>query len=233
MMDIENIIKQLNIPERSIRRRTFNSVNWSMDEMLGLVCRIGQRLDPRFVLDADNIAVYENLVYWIMCDERMRSIDPRSGAEMAGRLDKGIYLAGNTGSGKSTAMRIAKILYPMYRFRTHDDKEILWLERRADEIASYFSEKGEIRAFREAPLLCIQDLGCEPIEVLYMGNRVKILQNIIEYRGDCKENVTMVTSNIPLTHEDFRTRYGQRAASRMLEMTNYLILSGTDRRQNF
>ena len=48
-----------------------------------------------------------------------------------------------------------------------------------------------------------------------------------------KDFITMVTSNIPMAHEDLRSRYGERATSRMAEMMNYLTLTGRDRRQNY
>ena len=65
-----------------------------------------------------------------------------------------------------------------------------------------------------------------------MGNKLNVLQNIIEYRGDQPNKVTVVTSNIPLGHSDIASRYGERAQSRMVEMMNYLILTGKDRRYN-
>ena len=147
-------------------------------------------------------------------------------------VENGIYLAGNTGSGKTLAMTIIRKLYPLFPFVDAEGVKVRWLEKRADEITEIYARSGEIQQFKQSPLLCIQDLGCEPNEASFMGNKLNVLQNIIEYRGDQPNKVTVVTSNIPLGHSDIASRYGERAQSRMVEMMNYLILTGKDRRYN-
>lgn len=233
MEAIDKILSRISLEGSGNRRQALNPAQWSMETMLEAVRRIGCSFDSRFVLDNDNTEVYTNLVYWMMNDGRMQATDPRTGRKISGRLNKGIYIAGNTGSGKTMAMNILRKLYGLNRFRSSDEKPVFWSEKRADEIADHFAMNGDLEPYKKAPLLSIQDLGCEPAETLYMGNRVKVLQNIIEYRGDRRDFVTMVTSNIPMGHEDLRKRYGERATSRMMEMMNYLTLTGKDRRQNF
>lgn len=233
MIELNQILSMISLPELRIKRKTYSAGSWSMDVMLEAVRSIGLSYDPRFVLDSDNTEVYRNLVYWMMNDDRMQAVHPGTGRRIAGRLDKGIYLAGNTGSGKTVAMNILRKLYSLNVFLSSDDKPILWKEKRADEITDYYANSGELETFKKAPMLSIQDLGCEPAETLYMGNRVRVMQNILEYRGDRKDFITMVTSNIPMAHEDLRSRYGERATSRMAEMMNYLTLTGRDRRQNY
>lgn len=232
MIELKDILEKIFLQDDKFKRRTFAEGSWSMDTMLEAVKEIGRSYEPRFVLDNDNLSTYRNLIYWLMCDSRMTAIDPRDGREIKGRLAKGIYIAGNTGSGKSLAMNILKSLYRLNPIYTPEKVALKWESGRADEITDYFLSSGELESYKKAPLLCIQDLGSEPNETLYMGNRVKVLQSIIEYRGDIR-TVTMVTSNIPMGHSDLKARYGERATSRMMEMMNYLVLTGKDRRQNF
>lgn len=233
MIELNQILSKISLADPGNKKRSFAPEDWSMDTMLKAVKTIGLSYDSRFVLDKDNTSVYMNLIYWMMNDSRMEAIDPLTGKKIQGRLNKGIYLAGNTGSGKTVAMHILRKLYALNCYKSFEDKPLVWNERRADEITDYFSSNGQMDDFKRVPLLSIQDLGCEPQETVYMGNRVRVLQNLIEYRGDRRDFVTMVTSNIPMGHDDLRNRYGERATSRMMEMMNYLTLTGQDRRKNF
>lgn len=229
---IYEMIESRIIVEPKMSRTKFPQDKWDIDTMMETVRNIGRRLNPGFVLDESNTDVYRNLIYWLVADESMTSINPGNGSRIAGRLDKGIYLAGNTGSGKTLAMTIIRKLYPLFPFVDAEGVKVKWLEKRADEITEIYARSGEIQQFKQSPLLCIQDLGCEPNEASFMGNKLNVLQNIIEYRGDQPNKVTVVTSNIPLGHSDIASRYGERAQSRMVEMMNYLILTGKDRRYN-
>ena len=80
-------------------------------------------------------------------------------------------------------------------------------------------------------MLGIQDLGCEPQESLYMGNRVDVVRQLIEYRGDKTDEITLITSNLKINGEKLVNRYGDRVASRLNEMCNYFEIKGKDRRK--
>lgn len=234
MIEFSQIMSSLYLSKEGVRKRSYPSDVWTMDTMMDAVREIGKSYDPRFVIDEDNRVLYSNLILWVMGDPRMTCIDPITGEEMKGRLDKGIYLAGNTGSGKTVAMKILRKLYELNLYHTvEDDRTVLWRESRSDEITEQFAFNGDLNIFKKAQMLSIQDLGSEPSETVYMGNRMNVLRNVLEYRGDRSGFVTMVTSNIPLGHPDLRARYGERATSRMMEMMNYLKLTGKDRRLNY
>lgn len=210
-----------------------NPEGWGdLENVMKVIKALGCQFDPRFVIDSDNREVYTNLIYWLMNDSRMMAIDPRTGKKIPGRLNRGIYLAGNTGSGKTLAMTIIRRMYeynPVYNMM---GSALEWHEAKANLITDWFAFNGNTGDCRKYPLFCIQDLGCEPAETVYMGNRSNVIQSIIEYRGDRPDLITLATSNIPMGHQDLRARYGERATSRMMEMMNYLILTGKDRRQN-
>ena len=81
------------------------------------------------------------------------------------------------------------------------------------------------------PMLGIQDLGSEPQESLYMGNRVDVVRQLIEHRGDKTDEMTLITSNLKINGERLVNRYGDRVASRLVEMCNYFEIKGKDRRK--
>lgn len=233
MNSLEEILHRLNAEQpKNLTRRVIESSDWDMDAMLNFVTAVGKQIDPRFVIDKDNRAVYENLIYWLANDPRMEAINPITSKTMAGRPSRGIYLAGITGSGKTVAMKVLSRIYSLNR-HVYGGKEVKWIERRADDIAAQYAKTGDLEDLKTARLLCIQDLGSEPLETLYMGNRVKVLQSLLEHRGDDRNTVTMVTSNLPISHPDMMRWYGERAVSRMYEMMNYLTLPKIDRRKNF
>jgi DNA replication protein DnaC len=64
-----------------------------------------------------------------------------------------------------------------------------------------------------------------------MGNRLQPAQQVIEYRGDAGGVITLFSSNLPMSHTMLVDRYGDRVASRLREMCNYIELNGRDRRK--
>lgn len=229
---IEDILKIAQSPAQLERKEV--SDEWDMDTMLAAITQVGKLIEPRFVIDDVNREVYENLAYWLMNDARMSAKNPVTGEWIPGSPIKGIYLGGNTGTGKTTAMMIARKLYPNVIFNLKSSgSNVLyqWTEARAEEIASAYAQYGDIEKWKKTPLLCIQDLGSEPMEAINMGNRLRVLQSLLEYRGDRRDFVTMITSNLPMHPEAITRRYGDRVASRLMEMCNYLTLTGKDRRR--
>lgn len=203
---------------------------------LELVEAIGKRRNPRFEIDEENRFAYANFIRWCHCDPAMNSIDPETGKAVRGDLRKGIYIAGNTGAGKSWCLDIMqmyckvlgiKIIFPYKKTET----VLSWNSVRADEICDAFTEKGTFTAFKTRPILAIQDLGQEPQESLYMGNRIDVIRQLIEYRGDMAHQLTLITSNLKLGGQKLLDRYGDRVASRLYGMCNYLEIKGKDRRK--
>lgn len=232
MITLEKFLKGLDdeldiAPQRS----SYKPEQWEMRDLLNAMYRIGRTMTPDFVFDEQNMDTYRQLGFWFMNDSRMTAFNPNGKGRTAGRLGKGIYLAGNTGTGKTTAFNILRFLYRKNPFKCLNN-EMKWREMRADDIAAIYAKMGDIIEIKKEPFLCIQDLGCEPLESIYMGNRMNVMQDLLCYRGDRRDFVTMITSNIPLEHEDIRKRYGDRVQSRMIEMMNYLTLTGKDRRKN-
>ncbi len=205
---------------------------------LKAVYAIGKTKKETFKIDNDNKWVFAQLTKWIQADPSFMAHDARSTSdlkEIKGDLTKGIYLAGPTGTGKTWALDI--ISY----FSKIDNIEVIcggiltdmeYKSVRTDSICASFANGNSIEKYKAIPIICFHDLASptEPEESMYMGNRIKIMQSIIEARGDRQDLITLFTSNIPFTSPLFFQRYGERAVSRLHEMCNYLQLEGSDRR---
>ena len=203
------------------------------EETLDLMRAFGEARTTKFVIDKDNEWVYMQLAKWLIGDVTMQAQDPNTKKVIAGNLRAGIYIAGNTGRGKSWALDIAQMIARAFEIRIDFGEEkrwLYWVTARADQICDKYATSGDTQAYKKAGVLCIQDLGTEPNETLYMGNRLQPLRQVLEHRGDMDMSITLISSNYGLHHEALRQKYGDRVCSRLREMCNYLELQGKDRR---
>lgn len=210
--------------------------NYDEANALDVVRTIGRARCPWFVIDDENKFAYLNFIKWCHGDKTMEAIDPMTGKIVKGDLYKGIYIAGNTGTGKSWCLEIMLAYAQAWGIEIRFDGEyrernLYWNINRADEICNEYMLNGNVQRFRQIQILGIQDLGQEPGESLYMGNRVNVLQQLLEFRGDRDDQLTLITSNLRIAGDRLRTIYGDRVQSRLVEMCNYLEIKGTDRRK--
>jgi hypothetical protein len=233
-MEISSIIGK--IRERGFFQtiKRFSYVPYDMNAALEIVTAIGKERSGKFVIDDQNRFAYENMIKWVHGDNTFQCIDPESRKPIQGRLHAGIYIAGNTGTGKSWLLDI------MAAYSTIDNVQIVtgdtqrclyWRNFRTDVICDEYTEKGTFDWFKKAPIVGFQDLGSEPPESMYMGNRINVMRQILEYRGDRTDQITLITSNLPMNHKTLIDRYGDRVSSRLHEMCNYFEIRGADRRR--
>lgn len=233
-MEISSIIGK--IRERGFFQtiKRFSYVPYDLSAALEIVTAIGRERSGKFVIDEQNRFAYENMIKWVHGDETFQCIDPESRKPIEGRLHAGIYIAGNTGTGKSWLLDI------MAAYSTIDNVQIVtgdtqrclyWRNFRTDAVCDEYMEKGTFDWFKKIPIVGFQDLGSEPPESMYMGNRINVMRQILEYRGDRTDQITLITSNLPINHKAFVDRYGDRVSSRLHEMCNYFEIRGADRRK--
>ena len=223
---MENVKR--NMLYRGIERST-TLQDYNEDDLRTFMRGIGQRYAEDFTIDADNCDVYENVRKW--ADARpFKCQDPFITSNVIpGDPKKGLYICGPTGSGKSLLLSVVRAyLTALYaKIRIGDQVENLtWESRRADEICVEYAKSGDLGQFLTAGVLCIQDIGSEQKETLFMGNRVEVIRTILEYRGDRTNLMTILTSNDRISDGV----YGPRVQSRLCEMCNYFELTGKDRR---
>lgn len=178
-----------------------------------------------FTVDGHNRDIIVNLIRWFICDPACEW-----------DLQKGIFLFGNVGTGKTflldtmQALTVAAKLEARH-FRTARCMDV------AEEVRK---QNGDQRsAARAAAHLekmnhghwCFDDLGHEPLSVKVWGDERHVMEPILTTRynrftaGSC---ITHATSNLgPDKLEQF---YGTRIADRFKEMFTHVLLDGDSRR---
>lgn len=151
----------------------------------------------------------------------------RSIAEMmtAKSTKCGILLCGNCGNGKTTSMNafVAVSKYLDAFCRRNSDKIISPLNvqvtsaRRLTQIAK---DENCMNEAKKAQVLCIDDVGLEPTEVLDYGNSISPVIEIIEHRYR-QQLFTFITTN--LTPKQIREKYGDRVADRFNETMKCIV----------
>lgn len=146
---------------------------------------------------------------------------------------KGLYIAGPTGTGKTTFCKILfstlsncvlKFRYSdkIYQFNTICTTELL--------INKEYMKTGDFY-FMNRSSLFIDDIG-QSKEVSYMGNRLYPLKEIVTERYDnLKYTFTSFTSNYPINHRALTDQYGERVADRIQAMCNYYIINSKNFRR--
>lgn len=232
--DIDSCMKQWGVQKVGIVRIPVTGEE--IEDCMALVEEIGRRHCEDFVIDDNNRFVFEQIVRWILADPKAQAHDI-NGNIIPADLTKGLYVAGRTGTGKSLLLSIfsifTKILLVKY-VASAKEQSLDFNFYRADLICDEYAKEGDLQKFKQMPILCIEDLGCEEPETLFMGNRKNVLRSILEARGDRRNVLTFATSNIRIDrlgkNKEGRELYGDRVQSRAFEMWNYYILGGKDRR---
>ena len=235
MPSVAAILNAINQRGLFTQIQRYQYMRYDMAQALKIVEAIGKSRNSLFVIDDENRFTYENFIKWCHCDTSMQCIDPDTHMAVPGRLKRGIYIAGNTGTGKSWCLEIMLAYAMAMRFKIQfiDDepRSLWWRIERADAICDAYMDNGSLQTFKKLPILGIQDVGSEPQETMYMGNRIDVLRQIIECRGDRADQMTLITSNMKINGERLKERYGDRVESRLREMCNYFEITGRDRRK--
>lgn len=127
----------------------------------------------------------------------------------------GILLCGGCGNGKTTTMN-AFLSVSKYLAPPGIDIEST-SARRISQIAK---DEETMRAAKGIKVLCIDDMGLEPTEVLDYGNALNPVIEIMEHRYR-QQLFTFITTN--LTPKQIREKYGDRIADRFNEMMKCIV----------
>lgn len=144
----------------------------------------------------------------------------------------GILLCGNCGNGKTTTMNAffqvtqylnginsRKAMEERYEFKT-------WTLRStsARRISQVAKDETLMKEAKNATVLCIDDVGLEPTEVLDYGNAINPVIEIMESRYK-QQLFTFITTN--LTPSQIREKYGDRIADRFNEIMKCIVYTNT------
>lgn len=226
-----------NIRKNAVRR-ALTETKMSREQMRGyLLYRIAKESIP-FIIDEASEPMFEVMLSYVLGDEDvfLKTIDQyKLGIDkLSYSINKGIAIVGSYGVGKSVLMGL---------FSRNQQQSYKVINARY--VAESYKDSGNIDQFvTDAPLaagdvvhfmqrslgLCIDDIGAED-EKNNFGNKLNVIQDLIEKRYDKKnfgKNFHMTTN---LGGKELREFYGHRVASRMHEMFNFFLYKGNDRRK--
>lgn len=137
----------------------------------------------------------------------------------------GILLCGSCGNGKTTTMNafisVSKYLDALNRRNQGVVVNPLNIQltsaRRLTQVAK---DENCMSEAKKAHILCIDDMGLEPTEVLDFGNAINPVIEILEHRYR-QQLFTFITTN--LTPKQIREKYGDRIADRFNEMMKCIV----------
>lgn len=194
---------------------------------------IARQFCPGYVVDEHNKRVVNNIIRWLHADPACEAQDPQTGEWRRADLNRGFFLAGGTGAGKSLTMAIAAAYAEIAGLKWTSRGELCGLRhydvRTADAVQAYMADGSLLRV--DTRCVCYQDLGAETREAGNYGTRINVMGQIIETRGDAFGLITHFTSNFRLT--ECGDLYGDRAQSRLYAMCNYMEMRGPDRRVGY
>lgn len=193
----------------------------------------GDKIVGNYIIDDDNKFVIENLIKWFFGQDFLQNVAGKK-KTVPGRLNKGLYIAGPCGTGKSLILKVLKEFAKTHRQKfIINGKEVgsMWNTYHAYELCNKFQNGENLSNLYTIPILQIDDLGAEPESCQYMGNKSNVLKELLEIRED-KGVITLITSNIKPyddQNQSIEDKYGERLASR-LNSLNYFSLTGEDKR---
>lgn len=146
--------------------------------------------------------------------------------------NKGIFLYGPIGTGKSTLMRgLQKYMNSVKARYDFKDYRLGFFWKSASELANSYAGEGQEKLLQWCSdcNLMIDELGREPRPAKHYGTQLNVIQFLLQLRYDRRmENVTHLTSNI--SPQDIMPLYGDYISDRFREMFNIIFWNGESKR---
>lgn len=177
--------------------------------------------------------ILNQLFFWISGQDII-STNPFTRSTQMGSWKKGFYIAGATGVGKTTLMKL--FIKAVDRLNVKEETVTGYSARLAPRFISVkslsrdFVKRGYEALTINAYSILLDDVGSEQLDCVHMGNRVNVVDEIITNIYERNYGYLFITSNYPLGSAEFSERYGDRLQSRICELCNYLELKGNDYR---
>lgn len=145
-------------------------------------------------------------------------------------LNKGVGLVGRTGSGKTMTMYILNDFIQIDDIKYKKGVDLVCLKYKMQSalvIASEYAQNGDeiIHKYSNYANLCIDDLGAENSDKSYYGNKINVIQEILENRYN-NNLLTHFTSNLDLSL--IGEKYGDRVFSRIHDSINIIVMNDCD-----
>lgn len=182
--------------------------------------RIAKSVIPEFRIDQWNKEVITNLFNYF------------NGVEGKYNLDKGLWIFGDIGTGKSSLMKVFSeyMKLEFNSFKLHVCSEVCNVYGGSGDLDLYtYNRNGYIG---KPVWMCFDELGRETIPAAHFGTKLNVMQHILHIRYSLWQSArlkTFVTTNCdPLQIESL---YGDFIRDRIREMFNIILMDGGSRRQ--
>lgn len=164
-----------------------------------------------FKVDSDNYDSLWQVALWLSFDQRFK-----------GDLFKGLIIQGNPGTGKTLLMQaVSEILM-------RNCAKSLRIINSNTIVRDYLSGNQEAINSLQKGLVCIDDLGSEPANVMIFGTTVSPVSEVIAGRY-AAGRITFATTNLKAS--EIASTYSIRIDERVKEMMKGIVLTGETRRK--
>lgn len=176
-----------------------------------------------FLQTALQFQVEERGREFIMNDNISEILDRLSRVLTEGSYHFGLHFYGGCGNGKTTFVKAFQTVINRLQLKIEEECYGNWAIRIMDARAIADLAKNDNDEWQQLcriPMLAIDDLGTEPVEVLDYGNVLYPIVDLLTRRYD-RQLFTVITTN--LTSEEIRAKYGERIADRLNEMMTKIV----------
>lgn len=201
---------------------------YNYHQVLQTVITAGQEMyGPGFNITEEDKTTVLKLLYWFLTDKEQAAAHNIC-------LQKGIFLSGPVGCGKTAIMNVIRsFCKPAWHFLVISCQRLaLDFALQGHTVIHQYTFKAFNRQ-RQPLAVCFDDLGFETITSHY-GNSCNIMSQILPLRYDLFLEcgmLTHITTNLNST--EIEERYGNRIRSRMRQMFNIIAFpkNSTDKRK--
>lgn len=178
--------------------------------------RVANAVCPGFTVREEMKPTLNDLVRWAVMDY--------GGAH---NPDKGLWLWGNIGTGKSTMLEIMRVFCGCVRPKDRKGNRYGFRVTNAIAVCAEFQKSGYggIDGYIDTPRQAFDELGSETIPTAYFGNTENVFQYILQRRYDRRhDDFTHITTN--LSPDQIPDVYDDRIYDRCKEMFNFVEMPG-------
>lgn len=182
----------------------------------------GQEFTPNFCITEADAPYYTALVQYF-----------------TKRTDKGLYVAGEVGTGKTISMKIMQRMFGGFSIISsrHLVREFMQSKVNGMDVLDAYGrncfkkDANGNRNIKQPIQICIDDLGLDDVNSKLYGNQVNIFMEILLDRYECWVEYgmkTLITTNAsPKMMEE---SYGLRVRERLREMCETITITGKSKR---
>jgi DNA replication protein DnaC len=180
---------------------------------------IARQLEPNLEETKAYAELSENLIRYTLADT-LGKFD----------VESALCLLGTQGVGKTLAFRTLQTFNTLFRNRFYlngMETNFNFTIYSALEMVSDYNRGGfnALEKYINRSVICIDDLGTEPLESVYFGTKVNVLEKVIELRY-MKNKVTHISTNLP--PKILKQAYGERVFSRLKGRSYFYFVENED-----